>query len=315
MKKTIITALFTILVLQPSFAEVASESTIDANERPSVQATDNSYGDIIIAGGNPFGLRFAIAGAICDFATAEKSACLVRSAKNSGDGISLLQSGKVNFALVQSDWLAHARDGTSRFSEVGKDNTLINVSTLLAESVVLVASKDSGIEKVSDLKNSNFDIGSEGTYRNVVSNVILDSVGLDLGDVKVSNRKQDDSVEALCKGKIDATLFVLSNPNPILDTMMAQCNVKIISLNEKEISFVGKNLKGFYPSNIPAETYWGQDVSIRTVGLYTVLISSKDSDKNMMKKMRNAVIDNIDKLSVMHITLNGLNIDALKTLK
>ena len=312
MKKTIILTLLSLFISGAVSADTL-ETTTQSNSTP---ASDGEYSKtldtIVIAGGNPFGLRFSISGAICGFMLADDSSCLVRPIKNSGEAISLLQSGAVNFALVQSDWLAHARDGTSRFSDIGKSDNLLSITTFSSEEVLVVVSKDSTIVTIKDLKNSNVDIGKSGTYRHVVSNVILDSVGLEDDDVNVSNRTQDESMEALCKGKIDATVLVVSNPNTILDTMTGQCNVKILSLSKKQIQFMSKNLKGFYPSQVPAETYWEQDEAIETVGLYTILVANKDSDKDIIEKMKSIVLKNKDVLSVMHPTLHKFSDEISK---
>ena len=313
MKKTIILTLVSLLVSGAVSADTPEKSKlsnsrliIDSEYIDTLAEGELSEGvnQIVIAGGNPFGLRFSISGAICGFMLEEDSNCLVRPIKNSGEAISLVQSGAVDFALVQSDWLAHARDGTSRFSDIGKSDNLLSIATFSSEEVLVVVNKDSKITAIKDLKNSNVDIGNNGTYRHVVSNVILDSVGLEDEDVNVSNRTEEASLEALCNGKIDATVFVMSSPNVILDRMTGQCNIKILSLSKEQQQFMSKKLKGFYSSKVPGQTYWEQSEAIETVGLYTTLIANKDSDEEMVKRMKSIVLKNRDALSVMHPTLH-----------
>ena len=285
--------------------EAYSTPLADGEDRTTLAAGEDSTinNEIVIAGGSPFGLRFSISGSICSFMLEDDINCLVRPIKNSGEAISLVQSGAVSFALVQSDWLAHARDGTSRFFDIGKSDNLLNIATFSSEEVLVAVSKDSKIETIKDLKKSRVDIGTKGTYRHVVSNVILDSAGLG-DDVNISNRTQDESIDALCKGKIDATVFLMSSPNAVLDKMVSQCNVKILSLSKKEQEFMSKELKGFYASKVPAKTYWEQNEVIETVGLYTTLVVNKDSDKHVIEKMRSIVLKNKDALSVMHPSLH-----------
>ena len=337
MKKTIILTLFSLFISGAVSADTLEKSadilekTAQSDSPPTSEdenvkifdedeynktLDDGEYNkrvnEIIIAGGSPFGLRFSISGAICGFMLADDRNCMVRPIKNSGEAISLVQSGAVNFALVQSDWLAHARDGTSRFSDIGKSDNLLSIATFSSEEILVVVNKDSTIVAIKDLQNRSVDIGKKGTYRHVVSNVILDSVGLEADDINVSHRTQGESIEALCKGNIDATVFVMSSPNTILDKMTGQCNVKILSLSKQQQQFMSKKLKGFYSSKVPAETYWEQNEAIETVGLYTTLIANKDSDKDIIEKMKSIILKNKDALSVMHPTLHKFSNEISK---
>ena len=61
---------------------------------------------------------------------------------------------------------------------------------------------------------------------------LLDIADLDKNDLKLSlNGTQDEAIDSVCKGSVDGAVFILPNPNPIVDMMPAHCNVKVISLN------------------------------------------------------------------------------------
>ncbi|MGB1360917.1 MAG: TAXI family TRAP transporter solute-binding subunit [Alphaproteobacteria bacterium] len=270
--------------------------------------------DIIIAGGNPFGLRYAQSGKVCGYVnkTDADGNCVVYPTDSSADSISALLEGKVNFAMVQSDWLQHAIDGTSRYSEYGENDNFRLLAVLGAEQVVVVVNKNAGINSLSDLKNKSIDIGAQNTYRNIVSLGLLDVAGLDEGDLKLSfNGTEQEAIDSVCKGKADGAVFILSQPNLILDTMSAQCNVTFVNLADNEIAEFGKNYKGFYKSVIPAETYWSQDGEVNTIGLYTTLITTTDTKKEMVQSVKDGLVNNIEDFEQSHPMLRGVNAENI----
>ncbi len=282
--------------------------------KPSVKQINH---DVIIAGGNPFGLRYSQSGKICYYYNNEKNTdgdCLVYPSSNSGDAIDLLQQGKANFAMVQTDWLMHAKDGTSRYSKYGQNNTIRLVTTLSIESVIVAVNKDLNVNSLNDLKNLKIDIGKDNTYRNIISLGLLDIAGLDKNDLKLSlNGTQDEAIDSVCNGSIDGTIFILPNPNPIVDMMSAQCNVKFISLNKSEVKNFTKQYKGFYKSTIPSQTYWAQESDIQTVGVYTALITTIDTDKKSVHSLRESIANNIDNFVKTHPMLYNINLSNINT--
>ncbi len=283
-------------------------------EKSSAKQTNN---DIIIAGGNPFGLRYSQSGKICYYYNNEKHTdgeCLIYPSSNSGDAIDLLQQGKANFAMVQTDWLMHAKDGTSRYSKYGKNNTIRLVATLSIESVIIAVNKDLNVNSLGDLKNLKIDIGKDNTYRNIISLGLLDIADLDKGDLKLSlNGTQDEAIDSVCKGSVDGAIFILPNPNPIVDMMSAQCNIKFINLDEVEVKNFTKQYKGFYKSIIPSQTYWSQENDIQTVGVYTALITTIDANKKYVQSLKDSITNNIDDFAKTHPMLYNVNLDNINT--
>ncbi len=263
---------------------------------------------ITIAGGNPFGLRFSIAGQICNFVkkTSTKD-CVVIPSLNSGTTITELQSGRVDLALVQSDWLLHAKDGTSRFRNAGADNTLRKIAVFGSEKVAIVVAKNSNIKNIKDLKNKKFDIGLPNTYRYIIAKAILNAAGLKERNIQKENLSEELALDGICKGSLNASVFISTHPSQNVDQLTAQCGARLISLTDKQADEITSLLKGFKKTSMAANTYWEQNKPVYSVGVYSVLIATKDSSDYLIKIVYDAISKNLDTLSKMHPSLSRIN--------
>ncbi len=287
MKKLLLTALFTIFMLN-----------IAPSQAKNIESKNNS---ITIAGGTAFGLRFGLAGGLCSILTVKE--CMVKPTVNSADAIGQVKSGAVELALVQSDWFKHAQDGTSRFSKSGANENLINIWSIGGEEAVLVVSKDHDINNIKDLKNKRVDMGLEYTYRRAITRSFLNAEGIG-NNIKEKKLSQENSMNALCTNQIEGAVFLLEHPNTVLDNMIAQCNVKIISINDKQANYALNEFKGFIPSSIPADTYWGQSEKIKTIGLKNILVGNKDISPTLLKQIKRDLNKKDTQLRAMHPTLS-----------
>lgn len=276
-----------------------------------ISGEDRSHFDTLyIAGGHPLGTRFSKAGTVCMFV--KDAGCAVMPSQTTLQSLEFLASGRVDFAMVQSDWLHDAVMGKGRFDTHSDIRAL---AVLGGDMAVLAVRKSSGIGTVSSLAGHTFAMGAEKTYRGLFGRAILDAGNVRVRDLKnVYTYGTDDSVRALCLGKVDATIFVVSHPSAILDDVSAQCDVIFISLSDDHISKIQKKFKGTFPMHLAQNTYWGQTTPIKSVGLYTVLVTTTGVDGNKATYVKRAIDTNMDAImlhpSVRHMTQHTLTWDV-----
>lgn len=291
-------------LLVSSFAVAESGMDTDGTD-------DTGFNSIYISGGHPFGLRFATAGAVCVFVS--DTNCHVSPSTDSLKGLELLFAGESDMAIVQSDFVNHAADGTSRFKQIGANPNLRTLAVLGVEMVMVAVRKSANINSISDLNGRALAIGVDKTYRGLFGKALLKSVDISQKSVSLSQYDVDKSVDALCSGKVDASVFISGNPNNTMDILTAQCDVVFLSLSDTVIDKIQKSFKGVFVTTIAPDTYWNQPNSIKSVGLYTVLVTTSGLDSKKAEKIQSAIHDNIPTLQTMHPTFSVLNPTFIKT--
>ncbi|MEL0020505.1 MAG: TAXI family TRAP transporter solute-binding subunit, partial [Rickettsiales bacterium] len=109
---------------------------------------------MIVGGGTPFGYYFGLAGSICaavNRTTDTGIRCLTVSNDGSAQNIADVDSGKIDFAIVQSDWLYHAANGTSRYRSTGANDELRSVVAVPSEALTILARRSIGAKILTHL--------------------------------------------------------------------------------------------------------------------------------------------------------------------
>ena len=259
----------------------------------------------------PLGCDLVTAGAICMFVS--DTNCHVSPSTDSLQGLESLSTGKSDMAIVQSDWVNHASDGTSRFKQIGANSNLRALAVLGVETVMVAVRKSSNINSISDLKGRAFAIGADKTYRGLFGKALLKSADIGQKSVTLFQYNIDTSINALCAGKIDASVFISASPNDTMDSLTAQCDVVFLSLSTAVIDKIQQFFKGVFVTTIAPDTYWNQPNTIKSIGLYTVLVTTDGLPAKKAEKIQSAIGNNLTALQKMHPTFSILTADFIKT--
>ena len=149
----------------------AAGATAQQETAPDQSPANGARGPVVLGGGVPFGLYFPLAGAICRLLEGEGHGCVVAPLSDSEAAIEALQRAEVQLALVQSDWLAHAVAGTSRFSEAGPAETLRAVAALHGEGLVILVRDGDGIDAPEALEGARLSRGPDESSRPVLGSI------------------------------------------------------------------------------------------------------------------------------------------------
>ena len=138
--------------------------------------------------------------------------CKPQASSGSIENLRLLQAGEIPSALVQSDWLYQASQGTGPFAS----QPLPELRTLFAthaEPFSIVVRADGDITTLEQLKLAPIDMGlkNSGTRQTALALFsVLGAKEQDLDLKSVANLS-----EALCSKQIDAYGLVMGHPNRI----------------------------------------------------------------------------------------------------
>jgi TRAP transporter TAXI family solute receptor len=171
--------------------------------------------------------------------------CAVQSTDGSVYNINAIMSGELEFGMAQSDRQYQAFKGLSYWKDKGPQHLIRSVFSVHPESITLVATVDSGIRSIKDLKGKRVNIGNPGSGQRQNSIDALEAIGLDYRkDIKAKNVKTRESVELLKQNKIDAFFYTVGHPSGyIKEVTIGRRKVRIVPITGAGVD----NLLDRYP--------------------------------------------------------------------
>ncbi len=139
----------------------------------------------------------------------------VQATKASVENLNLIQGGKGELAFTLGDSLAAGWKGDEEAGFRRKLDKVRGVTAIYPNYVQIVASKESGIKTLADLKGKRLSVGAPKSGTELNARVILDAAGLSYKDLgKVEYLPFGESVELMKNRQLDATLQSADSVSP-----------------------------------------------------------------------------------------------------
>jgi len=226
----------------------------------------------------------------------------VESTAGSVYNINAVCSGDLEFGIAQSDRQYQAWYGLKEWK--GRpQKKLRSVFSIHPESVTLIATDESGIWSLKDLKGKRVAIGNPGSGQLGNSRDALWLAGLDeKKDIKAEYIKAVEAAEALQDERIDAYFYTVGHPNgSIKEATAGRIKVHIVPIPNvepllKKFSYYAKSYipKKFYPNLTNKEDL------IPTFGVKATFVTSIDVPENVVYAIVKEVFDNFEAFKKLH---------------
>ncbi|HET6522074.1 MAG TPA: TAXI family TRAP transporter solute-binding subunit [Geminicoccaceae bacterium] len=267
---------------------------------------------IQIGTGGVTGVYYPAGNVICQFfnRTAKDLGYNCRAPSTGGSvyNLNALRSGDLDFGVVQSDWQAHAYEGTSDFESQGAFDGLRSVFSLHPEPVTVVARADSGIETFQDLKGKRVNLGNPGSGQRATMDVLLDALGWTTADFSLASElKSSEQAQALADNKIDAFVFTVGHPSGSIEEAVSTVDARIIPVTGPEIDGLVENNPYYAKATIPGGMYRGTEEDVDTFGVRATLVTTADTPDDVVYTLAKAVFENFDRFQKQHDAFQALN--------
>lgn len=231
-----------------------------------------------------------------------------QSTKASVENLNLLQSGRgeIAFALGDSVALAWAGDPEAGFKE--KLDKLRGVGAIYPNYVQIVASKESGIATLADLKGKRLSVGAPRSGTELNARAILAAAGLSYDDLgKVEYLPFAESVELMKNRQLDATLQSAGLGVASIRDLSTSVDIVVVDIPAEIVEKVGAP---YFAATIPAGTYSGQEADVATAAVPNFLVTRADLSEDIVYGMTKAIFDNLDALVAAHAAARGISLDG-----
>ena len=168
---------------------------------------------VTIGTGGITGVYYPTGGAISRLVNEKQDVYNVKATVASSGGsvfnINAVLSGDLEFGVAQSDRQYEAFTGLAEWEASGPQKNLRSLFSIYPESVTLIASEESAIQSVSDLKEKRVNLGNKGSGNLQNARSTLQAFGLSEHDLRVEMVKASESPSLLQDGRIDAFFYTV----------------------------------------------------------------------------------------------------------
>jgi TRAP transporter TAXI family solute receptor len=227
----------------------------------------------------------------------------VESTGGSVYNINAILSGDLEFGIVQSDRQYQAYNGMAEWSKSGPQKDLRAIFSIHPESITLIASAQSGIKSVNDLKGKRVNIGNPGSGQLQNSKDVLSAFGIDLTSIEAEQVKAVEAPGLLQDEKIDAFFYTVGHPNGnIKEATSGRIKVNIITIKGERIDALLMRCPYYAEAIIPGSFYPNtvNKADVESIGVKATFVTSKKLDEKIVYAITKEVFDSLEDFKKLH---------------
>jgi TRAP transporter TAXI family solute receptor len=235
----------------------------------------------------------------------------VQSTKASVENLNLLQGGKGEIAFTLGDSLGLAWNGDADAGFKAPLKKLRGVAAIYPNYIQLVATKDSGIKTLADLKGKRISVGAPKSGTELNTRTILKAGGMTYADLgKVEYLGFAESVELMKNRQLDATLQSAGLGVASIRDLAANNDIVVVSIPAALVEKVGAP---YISAIIPAGTYRGQEADVPTAAIGNFLVTQAGVKADLVYGMTKSMFENLGQMVAAHNAAKAIKLeDALK---
>jgi TRAP transporter TAXI family solute receptor len=222
----------------------------------------------------------------------------VQATKASVENLILLQQGRGEIAFTLGDSLKAAWDGDEEAGFKSKLDKLRTIAAIYPNYIQIVATADSGVKTLADLKGKSISVGAPKSGTELNSRAILAAAGLSYKDMgKVEYLPFAESVDLMKNRQLNATLQSAGLGVASLKDLSTATDVTVVAVPKEVVDKIGPP---FVSVMIPANTYTGQDKDVPTAAVINYLVTSSAVSDDLAYQMTRLVFESLPELANSH---------------
>ncbi len=235
----------------------------------------------------------------------------VQATKASVENLNLLQQGRGEIAFALGDSVKLAWDGDTEAGFKAPLDKLRGIAAIYPNYIQIMASKESGIKTVADLKGKSLSVGAPKSGTELNARAILTAAGMSYDDLgKTEYLPFAESVELMKNRQLDATLQSAGLGVSSFKDLATSLDVQMVAVPEEIAAKLGAP---YVAATVPAGTYQGQESDVQTVAVVNFLVTHSDVSDDTAYQMTKQLFENLPALQAAHSAATQIRIeDALK---
>lgn len=236
----------------------------------------------------------------------------VQATKASAENLNLLQAGRGEIAFTLGDALSDAWKGDEEAGFKTPLKKLRAVAGIYPNYIQIVASADSGIKTLADLKGKRISVGAARSGTELNARAILKAAGLTYQDfAKVEYLPFGESVELMKNRQLDVTLQSAGLGVASLRDLATSIKIVVVPVPQDVVLKVGD--PAYQAGMIPANTYEGQSANVPTAYIQNFLVTHEGVSADTVYAMTKSMFENLDQMTAAHAAAKQIRREAAAT--
>jgi len=223
----------------------------------------------------------------------------VHVTRASAENLHLLQAGRGEIAFTLGDALAEAWKGNPAVGFTAPLRKLRTVAAIYPSYIQVVASTESGIRTLADLKGKRVAVGAPQSGTELNARDLLRGAGMSYADLgKVEYLPFGESIELMKIGALDATVISAGLGVAAIRDLVAAMPIVIVPISAEVVARIGE--AAYQPGTIPAGSYPGLTVAVPTATVQNFLVTHESVPSDVVYAMTRSLLANLDQLVAVH---------------
>lgn len=232
----------------------------------------------------------------------------VQATKASVENLNLLQAGKGEIAFALGDSVKFAWDGNADAGFKAKLDKLRGLAAIYPNYIQIVASKESGIKTLADLKGKGLSVGAPKSGTELNARAILGAAGFSYEDLgKTEYLPFGESVELIKNRQLDATLQSAGLGVASIRDLASSLPIQVVAVPAEIVNKVGAP---YVAKTIPAGTYDGQTEDVPTAAVINFLVTREGVSDDLAYQMTKQLFENLPDLTAAHKAAADIKLEA-----
>lgn len=235
----------------------------------------------------------------------------VQATKASVENLVLLQQGRGEIAFTLGNSLKAAWEGDTEAGFKTKLDKLRTIGAIYPNYIQIVATAESGIKTLADLKGKSLSVGAPKSGTELNSRAILAAAGMSYKDLgKVEYMPFAESVDLMKNRQLNATLQSAGLGVASLKDLSTSSEINVVAVPKETVDKIGSP---FVSVIIPANTYTGQDKDVPTAAVVNYLVTSSAVSDDLAYQMTKLVYESLPELANAHAAGKEIKLEAAAT--
>ena len=230
----------------------------------------------------------------------------VQATKASVENLNLLQAGRGEIGFSLGDSVLMAWDGNKEAGFPGKLDKLRGIAAIYPNYIQIVASQDSGVKTLADLKGKSLSVGAPKSGTELNARAILKAAGMGYDALgKTEYLPFAESVELIKNRQLDATLQSAGMGVASIRDLATSVKINVVAVPAADVEKIGAP---YMAAVIPAGTYEGQTEDVPTAAVGNFLITHEGVSDETAYQMTKLLFDNLPALTAAHAAAKAIDV-------
>ena len=229
----------------------------------------------------------------------------VQATKASVENLNLLQQGKGEIAFSLGDSVQEAVKGNKEAGFPQPLDKLRGIAAIYPNYIQIVASKESGVKTLADLKGKSLSVGAPASGTELNARAIFAAAGMKYEDLgKVEYLPFGESVELIKNRQLDGTLQSAGLGVASIRDLSTSVPINVVAVPPADVEKIGAP---YISVTIPAGTYEGQAEDVKTAAVGNFLITHEGVSDETAYQMTKLLFENLPQMVAAHAAAKAID--------